>query len=133
MKKYLRFFLFNLVSLWLVTNIVAGFTYGNDYLILIKSAAFLTLINLLIKPLINLLLLPINLITLGTFRWLGNVIALFLVTMFVPQLKIASFTFPGFIYQGFIIPSLHLTVFWVLFAASFIISLTYSFLLWLSE
>lgn len=133
MKKYLRLFLFNLVSIWLVANIAPGVSYGGDYLILIKSAAFLTLVNLLVKPLINLLLLPINLITLGTFRWLANVIALFLVTMAVPQLKISAFTFSGFTYQGFIIPTLHLSTFWVFFAASFIISLTSSFLLWISN
>ena len=133
MKKFLRLILFNLVSLWLVTNVISGFSYGKDLMVLLKSAFFLTLVNLLVKPLINLLLLPINLITLGTFRWLANVIALFLVTIIVPQLTISGFVFPGFTYQGFIIPSLHLSGFWVLFLASFIISLSCSFLLWISN
>lgn len=132
-KKYLRLFLINLVSFWLVAQLIAGVSFSGGSQTLIWAALALMLINLGVKPLINLLLLPINLITLGAFRWLVNVLALYLVTLIVPQLKINAFLFPGFSYQGFIIPSIYLATFWVFVVASFLISLITSFFLWLAD
>lgn len=133
MKKNLRLFLFNFVSLWLASAILLGVSFSAGYQIIALSALVLSLVNLLIKPLINILLLPINLLTLGGFRWLSNVIALYLVTLFVPQFKIAGFLFPGFNYEGFVIPQMYLSLFWVFVLTSFIISLTTAFLLWLTN
>lgn len=133
MKKYLRLFLFNLVSLWLIASLLPGVSFSGGYQTLALAAVVLTLVNLLLKPLVNILLLPINLLTLGMFRWLINVITLYLVTIFVPQFKITSFFCPGFNYQGFIIPSMYLSTFWVFVLSSFMISLATTFLLWLSK
>lgn len=133
MKKYLRLFLFNLVSLWLIAGLLPGVSFSGGYQTLALAAVVLTLVNLLIKPLVNILLLPINLLTLGMFRWLINVITLYLVTIFVPQFKITSFFYPGFNYQGFIIPSMYLSTFLVFVLSSFMISLATTFLLWLSN
>ncbi|TSC54147.1 MAG: putative membrane protein [Microgenomates group bacterium LiPW_31] len=132
-KKYLRLFLINLVSFWLVAKLVGGVNYSGGFQTLAWAALALMIVNLTVRPLINLLLLPINLITLGAFRWLVNVLALYLVTLVVPQLKISAFLFPGFNYQGFIIPPVYLAIFWVLVIASFLISLITSFFLWLAE
>lgn len=130
-KKYFRLFLINLVSLWLAVELIDGVTLSGDMRTLASTALVLTLVNLFIKPLLHLLLLPINLITLGAFRWLINVLTLYLVTLIVPQLKVSGFLFPGFSYQGFIIPEIFLTTFWAFVLASFLISLATTFLLWL--
>lgn len=131
MKNQLRLFLFNLFALWLVTQLIAGVRFSGGWQTLVLASFVLTLANWLIKPLVKLLLLPINLLTLGAFRWLINVVILYLVTLLVPNFKIAAFLFPGFSYQGFVIPSLHLTTFWVFVIVSFAISLVTTFLLWL--
>lgn len=130
MKRLLRSFVINTATLWLVTQILPGVGYAGGYQTLLLTALALTIVNLLVKPLINLLLLPINLLTLGAFRWLVNVATLYLVTLIVPQFQIKSFLFPGFTYQGFIIPSINLTVFWVFVLTSFLISLTSSLFYW---
>jgi len=133
MKKYLRIYLFNLVALWLVANILRGVNFRGGHSTLALATLVLSLVDLIVKPLINLLLLPINLLTLGMFRWLANVIALYLVTVIIPEFEISGFNFPGLSYHGFIIPQMYLTTFWVFIIASFVISLTTSFLLWLSK
>lgn len=132
-KKYLKLLLINSTSIWLVSQVVAGLTLQGGIQVLFTAGLVLTLVNLAIRPLINLLLLPINLITLGAFRWLVNVLVLWLVTLIVPQFKIDAFMFPGFAWQGFIIPSLWLGKFWVFVLSSFLISLVTSFFLWLVE
>jgi putative membrane protein len=132
-KKYLRLFLVNLVSFWLVAQIIEGVSYAGGFRTLVWAALALMLINLTVKPLINLLLLPINLITLGAFRWLVNVLALYLVTLIVSQLRISAFLFPGFNYQGFIIPQVYLATPWVFVITSFLLSLITGFFLWLTD
>jgi putative membrane protein len=131
MKRHLRSLIINLASLWLVAGVFSGVSYGGDYQTLLLASLVLTVVNLFVRPLINLLLLPVNLITLGAFGWLVNVATLYLVTILVPQFEITSFVFPGFSYQGFIIPSLNLSVFFVFILASFLISLISNFLSWL--
>ena len=131
MKKHLRLFLINLAALWLVTNFLAGVNISGGLQSLALTALTLTVVNLAIRPLIKLLFLPINLITLGAFRWLVNVGSLYLVTLFVPQFEIRGFRFPGYNYQGFTIPAMNLNAFWALVLVSLIISFTTTLLLWL--
>ena len=133
MKKYLRLFLVNLAALWVAISLLEGVTISGGSQTLALAALVLTAIDFIVKPLIKLLLLPINLVTLGAFRWLINVISLYLVTLIVPQFKVASFLFAGFSYRGFIIPSIPLSIFWVFVVASLLISLTATFLLWLAK
>lgn len=133
MKKYLRLYLYNLASLWLVTHIIPGVKIGGGVKALASASFALSLADLIVKPLINLLLLPINLLTLGAFRWVANVAALYLVTMITPQLEISGFKFLGFSYDGLIITPFYISKFWALVLASFIISFTTSFLLWLRK
>ena len=132
-KKYLRIFFYNLVALWLVSTFIQGVDYLGGYQTLLLAALALTGVNLLVRPLLKLLFLPINLLTLGAFRWLINVIALYLVTMIVPQFKVAGFVFDGFAYQGFVIPAVNLGSFWALVVVSFFISVIPSFLYWLRK
>lgn len=133
LKKYLRLFLVNLAAFWLATNWLGGVTASGGIKTLLYAALVLTLVNLFVRPLLKLLLLPINLLTLGAFRWLVNVLALYLVTLLVPELKITGFLFPGFTWQGFVIPEIYLSDFWALTATSFLLSLVVTSLLWLAK
>ena len=131
MKKYLRSYLLMVVSLGLAGRLVSSISFQeNDKTILVASLVF-TLINLFVKPILGLLLLPINLITLGFFRWLINVFAFYLVLVLVPQMKVEPYLFPGFSHAGFIFPALHLSFFWTLVLISFIISTVFGLLSWL--
>jgi len=132
-RKLLRSFIFNLAALWLATELFEGIAFAGGYQTLLLATLALTLVNLLVKPLINLLLLPINLITLGAFRWVVNVVTLYLVTLLVPQFTISAFLFPGFSYQGFIIPPINLGMIWVYVLTSLFLSITTSFLFWLTR
>jgi len=132
-KKHLRSFVFNLFGLWIAVQLIKGLSHQGGYQTILLAGLALTVVNLLVKPLIKLVFLPINLITLGAFRWLINVIALYLVTLVVPQLQINSFFFSGFSYQGFVIPAFQLGIFWVYVVTSFLISLVTSFLHWLTK
>jgi putative membrane protein len=133
LKNYLRLYLISFLALWLLGRFMLGVEFVGGYQTVALTSLVLTILGALVKPLIKILLLPINLITLGAFRWLINVITLWLVTLIVSQFKIASFVFPGLEWNGFIVPSFFVAKFWAFVLASLFISLITSFILWLTK
>lgn len=133
MKKYLRTFLFNIFSFNIVITFIPGFTNDGGLKTLIIATILLGIFNYFIKPILSLLLLPINLITLGGFKWFINVIVIFLITISVEKLHLSSFQFTGIEYSGFVIPSFNISKFFVLIISSAVFSLTNIFLDWLTS
>lgn len=112
MKKLLRSFLINALAIFLTSRVIEGLSFSDDFRVLGLAALGLGLINLMIKPLVKLVALPITFITLGLFSWVINVLMLYLTTLIIPGFEIKSFYFPGFDYQGFVLPALWITEFW---------------------
>lgn len=133
MKGFLRSFLIYAIALWAANQLFSGVSFTKGYETLAVTAVVLGLANLLIKPLLNILLLPINLLTLGTFRWIVNVGILFIVTMVVPDFQITSFLFPGFSYQGMTFPAIFLGAIPAFIVVSFFLSFASGFLFWLAK
>lgn len=131
MKHLLRYFLINFISLWITTEIIKGLTYSGGFKSLLTGAVVFTIINFLLVPLLKILLLPLNLLTLGFFAWITNVLALYALTNFLPQFKLIPYFFPGFVYDGFMIPATQLSTLWVAIIASLFIGLLTHFLQWL--
>ncbi len=133
MKTLLRYFLINLVSLYLATRFISGLTYtGGIKSLLIGALAFM-LINFILVPLLKILFLPLNLLTLGLFTWIINVLALFALTTIVSDFKLLPFEFGGILLNGVVIPSMELSTFWVAVVASLLIGFITHFLQWLSH
>lgn len=131
MKSFLRSVLINFFSLLLISKLTGAASYENSYVVLFWASFALVVLNLLVKPILNLILMPINILTLGAFRWIINIVVLFLVTVFVPQFKILSYDFPGLALGGFTIPAVKLAFFWALFLVSFLLELISSVFYWL--
>lgn len=131
MKGFLRTILINFFTLFLISKFVGGVEFSESFIILFWAALFLTLLNLLVKPILNMILMPINLLTLGAFRWVVNLIVLLLVTLFVSGFKILPINFAGIAYGGFSIPNFYLTFFWALFLVSFLIEIISGAIYWL--
>lgn len=131
MKGLLRSFAIHAGVLWFIAANVGGIEYANDPKILLSGALGLTLVDALVKPFINILLLPFNLVTLGTFRWISSVIALYLTTLIVPGFVIKAFIYPGLVTNYFIIPSLTLSLLGAYILVGILVSFFVSLLFWL--
>ncbi len=131
MKSLIRSFIFNIFTLQLAVNFIPGVSCKEGLKTLALTAITLAFFNLLIKPIINLLLLPINLLTLGMFRWVVNVVILYLLTIVVPNFEIAGFQFAGFSYGNFFLPMIFINSFWNTVLVSFFLSFVLGFLYWL--
>lgn len=80
----------NALSLYIVSNIVSGI-HVKDFSTSLVASLIIGLINALIKPILILLTLPINILTLGLFTFILNACMLLL----------AGRVTPGFVVDGF--------------------------------
>jgi len=101
---------------------VTGLTFEKGIITLLMAAGGLSVASLLVKPIVNVLLLPLNLVTFGLFRWLSSAIALYLVTLVVEGFKVENFFFQGFSTTWFDIPTISLSGILSLIAFSLLIS-----------
>ncbi|MDO8503084.1 MAG: phage holin family protein [bacterium] len=131
MRRFLRSLTIHAIVLWFIATSVGGIDFGNDPKLLLLGALALTLADTLIRPFVNILLLPLNLVTLGTFRWVSSAITLYIVTLAVPSLKVTAFTYHGLATGFFIIPAVSFSVLWAFIIVALLISFFSSVLFWL--
>lgn len=78
------------LSLILIAKLLPGVEIDSFVVALIAALA-IVLVNLLIKPIVMLLTLPINLITLGLFSFVINALMFLLAAWLVPGFDVANF------------------------------------------
>lgn len=133
MKHIVRVYLFNVFALWLTSQIFPTLLLAHGWQTVLFGAVVLSGLMLIVKPLLKILFIPINILTFGLLSWFVNVIVIYLLTIFVPEITINSWVFPGASWAGFVIPSLHLTNFTALIATSFLITFITDVLHYVSE
>lgn len=95
-KKVIRIFAVESTSLYIISNITSGLYFENGAQSLLYTGGALTVTVFLVKPIINLLILPINLVTFNFFRFASHAITLFLVDLALSEFAVRSFNFNGF-------------------------------------
>lgn len=106
MKRILRLFVFHVFALWLVSELFGALQIQGGVVGILSAGVVLTALMLLVRPILKVLIIPINFITFGIAGWFINAIILFLLTMVLPEVIVREYTFPGFQYLGFVIPSI---------------------------
>ncbi len=81
----------NVFALWIVTRLVPGFILS-DWTSALVAAVVIGVVNTFIKPIIQLIALPISILTFGLTAFLINVVLLWGVSKIVPGFTIATFT-----------------------------------------
>lgn len=96
MKTYLLGFIISLISFGIVTFLLPGLSYGGDKDVLFRAALAFGLLNTFLRPVVGILLMPINFLTLGLLGGLTGLFLLWLVTVLVPGFVITDSIFPGY-------------------------------------
>lgn len=131
MKPLLRTISINLLVLYLSDLIYPGFSIKPDLKVLLTAAVIWWLLNKIVKPVIKLLLLPINLITLNLFAWAVSMLTLFLLQMIVGDISISPYQFPGLTFEGFVIPPIYINLFFSYLIASTLLNFSLACIKWL--
>lgn len=132
MKRFIKIFVIESLALYLVNDLTTGLVFKNGLLSLFITAAALGAASLLIKPIVNILILPINIVTFGLFRWVSHAITFYLVDLVLEDFAISGFSFSGLIIGNFTLDPIsidNLVVSYIIF--SFVVSLIVTVFHWI--
>lgn len=122
MKRFLRTVVYYVFALWLTSTLITSLSISGNVWGMLSAGFMLTLMMIVLKPLLSLIFLPINILTLGLLGWLVNVVVLYLWTIFVPNVSISPWVFSGISMEGFIVPGATLSLPWTLVVVSLVIT-----------
>lgn len=129
MKRLIRHFLIDAFALYSANNIAQGLVFEGGLETFLLAAVALTIATLFGKPIINVLLLPLNLVTFGVFRWVSSAVALYLVSLVIKGFSIQVFIFEGITTKWIDLPPLQFSMpLMVYISFAFLISLITSLL-----
>lgn len=80
----------NVIALLVVEYLVPGFVLTN-YVAAFVTAIVIGIVNTFIRPILQLIALPISILSFGISAFLINVVLLWATAMFVPGFEISSF------------------------------------------
>ena len=89
MKLLLKIVL-NTFTLWIVSYLIPGFVFENTQS-LIVAAVVVGVVNTFIKPVLQIIFIPLSIVTFGITAFLINVVLLWGVSFVVPGFEIESF------------------------------------------
>ncbi len=90
LRRILLGIVVNSLALWVTSLIVRGLEFTGAGAIIV-TALILGVVNAIIKPILNLISLPLTILTLGLFTFVINAICLEIVAALSPGFAIANF------------------------------------------
>jgi len=101
MKKFLRLFLIIIFCLITENEIWKNLQFTPNVQTILKVALVITIFEIVLKPIIKILLLPINILTLGSIRIVINTLGLYIASFLIVGFKVNDFTAFNFEINGF--------------------------------
>ncbi len=131
MKTLLRNIAIYTLILFVLPQLVPGVTIAGGFNTLLVGSFVLTLLFIILKPILNIISFPVNLITLGVFSIFINGLLIYLLTIFVTEVAITSFTYQNANVLGFITPVIAFNTFFAYIYTAFIVALIDGTIRWL--
>ncbi len=91
MLRFLVRILGNALAISIASYFVPNFSFPRDWKLLLLAGLILALFNAILKPLLKLISFPLIIISLGLFSLIINAALLWLLSLFLPELKIIGF------------------------------------------
>jgi len=133
MKAYLLGFFISAAAFTATTFLINGLNYGNDIQTLGKAAAVFGILEVCVRPIIKILLLPFNFLTMGLLGGVGGLIILWIMTIVLPGFSLTDTTFPAVSIHNFAIPAYRLSVLFTAIISATVISLISWVFYWLTK
>ena len=131
MRTILRSIGIYLLALYFIPQIVPGFTIEGGFTTILVGAVVLAFMFLVLKPILNIISFPVNMLTLGLFSIITNAFILYILTILVPNITVQPFTYPKGHFFGFITPVISFNTFFAYTYSAFILSSINSGIRWL--
>jgi putative membrane protein len=125
-KKILRFTTLFTFALTLSQYFWGNLFFAHRLTTIITVAFILTLFEVFLKPVIKLLLLPINLLTLGLFRLIINTFGLYLATYLLIDFHVRNIATPSTSVYILTLPPFNFSGFWSYLVTTITLNLCFS-------
>lgn len=133
MKSIFRATLINASALFMLTQILPGVKVSGGLTTFVLGGFVLCILFKVLKPILSIISLPLNILTLGLASFLINVVLFYIATALIPGISISAFTLQGFSFSGFVIPTVNLNTLLAYAAAGLGQSVIVSFISWLRK
>ncbi len=133
MKSLLRSAIIDAAALAALPHLLSGVDVHGGVWVYLLSGIVLTIMAFTVKPILTLLTLPLNLITLGMFSFITNAVIFYILALLVPQVSIHAFEFSGFVFAGFVVPHIFFNTFFAYVVSAFVFSAIISAIKWLID
>lgn len=100
MKSFVRSLIITILSILLLSWLSHSVSVTNT-ITLVMAGVALAALNNFVRPLLKLLLLPINIITLGLLGWLINILMIYIAMWLVPGFSIGEMSLLGIQFSQF--------------------------------
>jgi putative membrane protein len=91
LRRLLQVWAFNIAAIFVASYFIDGIDYANKFWVLVFAGLVFGAANVILKPLVRLLALPLIVLTLGATLFFINLFMLYLTTWIVGPFRIASF------------------------------------------
>ena len=133
LRKLLLRYLITAASLFAITIAIPGINFFGDWLDFLKIVTAFFLANLMIKPFIKVVSLPVEIATLGLFSIIINAAVLWGLAYWLPTLRVTSFWFSGLHGSSFVIAPIEIPAFLTAVLASVLMGFISTVLYWLTK
>lgn len=131
----MRFVIRNVViysfSLFILQVLFPGVVIRGEFFTYAVGGLVLTVLFYTVRPVLQLLTFPLNMVTLGLFTILINAFILYITSVLLPNISINSFVFQGAYFLGFVIPKISFNAFFAYVICACVISCITTVVSWL--
>lgn len=131
MKTITRSIVIYSLALYFLPMLIPGLKIYGGLLTFLIGGIALALMFLILKPILNIISFPINLVTLGLFSIVTNAFIFYILVQFVSGISIAPFSYPAFELLGFAVPKISFSLIFAYIYTAFVLSFIDSFFSWL--
>ncbi len=133
MRTLLRALVYSSLSLFIAASSISTFRINGGLDGFLFTALVFSLLNLIVRPLLHLILLPLSLITFGIVSWVVNVLILYLLVRLSHHITISAWKFPGLSYHQFALSSFAFNDWQTFIVIGVFIGIIINLLYWLSK
>ena len=90
-RRLLQAWVFNVAAIFVASAFIDGVDYADKFWVLVFAGLVFGAVNVILKPVVKLLALPLIVLTLGAALFFINLFMLYLTTWIVGPFRIASF------------------------------------------
>ena len=108
MKTVARVFLIQTLALFLTSQFLSGLSITGGFSTYLIGGVLLSILSFALKPILQIVAFPLNVITFGLFNCVINGVLLWILTILVARINVHTFSTPAVAIAGMTIPSAHI-------------------------